>query len=213
MNEPVPLPPALAVEEEPFTVEELDTALDDVPADSPGAVTARRWLIESTGEAEWAMRRYAETIANARQVVEQATEWKARIEAWTDRVLAPLDRRAQFFGDHLRHYAARERERTNGRTKAVILPSGIVQTRLAKPKAKVYVANPDAWEKWARANVDSPLVRAKYEVVAAATTSALAIVEEEDGSLVVSDAETGEVLDWAGVKVDEGSLSFSIEPA
>ena len=225
MSDPLPIPAELAVEAEPFDDETLDLALagattvtqldDGVPGETTYVrAEVERWSVTDDGSAEWALRRLAEARQQVATLTRQAEEWRARIDAWHARMLGPLERRVEFFEGHLKRYAL-DRRLDDPRAKSLILPSGRIQTREAKPR--VVVADPDAWQDWAEGNPADPSVRHSFEVAKRELAQVTAWSERavDDGAggqrveLVVTHKVTGERLRWADV--EPGRYTASVE--
>lgn len=191
----VPLPPELALDEEPFDDETLDNALEslasrmaEVPefreriesADNIAPVV--RWRIESDEDAEWAMRKLALRERRLAEEERKAEDWRSRILAWFERATRRSRRSAEFFRGHLERYALERRQETGEAT--LWLPSGAVSTR-ASTKRKVRVGDDEAFRRWALEHLGSPLVRVAPELVAAEADRRLQPVEVDDGQDLV----------------------------
>jgi hypothetical protein len=130
-NEDPGLPPFLALAgDEPFTDAELDEVLStglDVPEGHPLArVTA--WRIESDEDAEWAMRKLVEVVAEREPIDLQHDEWVRRIEANRKALVEPLSRRQARWELLLEDYVLRVRDASAGKVKSIKLPSGKLAT-------------------------------------------------------------------------------------
>ncbi len=196
-----PLPPELALDAEPFAVDDLDAALATAEPTFPGSTfdTPRAWQITDDGAAEWAMRRLAEADAELRDLSQRATDWSNRIREWFEHRAKPLERRADFFRGHLHRYALARREAGAGAT--LSLPSGKVST--LPGRLRVELADADAFRAWAAANPTHPLVRCSYELAKADASKVL--VQAEAGAV---DSTTGELV--PGVALVEGEASARV---
>ncbi len=190
-----PLPPELALDDEPFPVEQLDTALSI--GLHPGPVDAP-WQITDDGAAEWALRRLAEADAELHALSQRATDWSNRIRDWFEHRAKPLERRADFFRGRLHSYALDRREAGAGAT--LSLPSGKVST--LPGRVRVEVSDPEAFKVWAAANREHQLVRCRYDI---AKVDAAKMLTAKDG-LAVDD--TGEVV--PGVVLVEGEPTAKV---
>lgn len=152
----MPIPPELAVPNEPIADHELAMYLDAVHdaagessvdlhvaaawlADDENAQTVparvARWRCESDDEAEWALRKLALAEAELSRLREQADEWAARIEQWFRSAAQQHERTAEFMADRLRDYGIRRRAAGGGAT--LDLPSGTIKTQQSKPAVKI----------------------------------------------------------------------------
>lgn len=140
----VPIPSELAVDEEPFTVDELDGLLyerEHFPETPPGEVSptllpVARWAIDSDGAAEWALRRLAEIDAELDAHTVQAAAWAAKIRAWFDDKTKRAAPRRAFFAAHLERYGIQKR-RENPKAATLRFPSGVIKTTDHSPKLVV----------------------------------------------------------------------------
>jgi hypothetical protein len=157
----LPLPPELAAEAPPIPDGQLDQLLEqavaeahdggidpaqavELLADSEGAP---RWRITDLGGAEWAMRHVAAADQALAALQAQRQAWAERIDQWFAQAAGKEQARRQFFAGHLERYAIEQREATGGKAKSLALPSGVVRTTEAKPKAAV--ADEQAVVAWA----------------------------------------------------------------
>jgi hypothetical protein len=149
----VPIPPELAVDDEPFTDEELDTyfaVMDAGPnaelrpdgsadPDMADAVEVGHavagWRVEGDDRAEWALRKLAVSREEVSRLEQQAADWRRKIEAWFEQAAAPHRRRALWAIDVLEDYALRLRE--HGGPATLHLPSGTIKTTESKPAIEV----------------------------------------------------------------------------
>lgn len=170
-----PMPAALAVEEEPFPIETVDTLallMEDTTSAALGALEgdelarverAVAWRITDDGGAEWAMRHRNQQAEAATAIREQADEWRRRITEWERQQLRGPQERMTFFEAHLQDYAIRRREETAGKVKTVNLPSGKVSTTGSSPRP--IVVDEEVFVAWAQENAPD-LVRTKHEPAA-----------------------------------------------
>lgn len=152
------LPPALAVEAEPFDLDDLDMALDQLNTRAAmqaeyqagdrgiGALLTEApkpdprvtgFEIHDLGLAEWAMRHVAEINANEVALEAQRVEWQQRIDAWHAAMTKRLAARRAFLDHHLCEYAAEHRALDPKRNKTLHLPSGQVSSTESKPSIMV----------------------------------------------------------------------------
>lgn len=184
-NPPLPIPAELAVDDEPFTLDELDESLADT-TDEVADLRPRRWRVEDDGAAEWAMRHLAVVEQDAADVETQATAWVERIAEWQARATRPLQTRAAFFRAHLEDYALRRRE-ADPRAKSLTLPSGVVRTRVRG--GDVVVADETALIAWAHEHLgshDDGLVVKVVESVRVSELRKLVTVVEVPDSVTMS---------------------------
>lgn len=186
----------------PFDDEYIDEYLD--PESDPlgiGASTEqverferiRKFSPTDDVAAEKVMRRLVTAHHRRRQIIDQANELIAPIEAWRDSQLVPWERRIAWLTDHLRDYAIRRRFRLGERdpqAKTLKLPSGDVPTR--RQERRVDVMDAAAFIAWAQANEYDSLVRIPTpppEVAKALVKQAVMIVEKDGALLPVLDGE------------------------
>ncbi len=128
MTDLSPIPPSILAPTDAGWVEALTG--DELPE------PAKRWRIDGTGSAAWAMAHVINSGAQLEALTAQAVEWYGRIDAWLVHESAPPRATAAFFAAHLERFALDTRE-ADPRKKSVTLPGGKVQTREAKPRAVV----------------------------------------------------------------------------
>lgn len=161
----LPLPPELAAPDaaadawlERVATEAValadDAALDASAAgyllaeeEQPIAGAGARWTVTDDGSAEWAMRHVVAASTELEHLAQQAAAWSERIAAWFDHRAKPLQAKVAFMGAHLERYALRVRQDTKGKTKTVVLPSGVVSTTGSSPK--VVIRDEAATRHWA----------------------------------------------------------------
>jgi phage host-nuclease inhibitor protein Gam len=188
--------------DEPFPEDYLDEYLD--PESDPlgiGASTEqverfsriRQFAPQTDVDAEKVMRRLVAAHHRRKQIIDQADELIAPIEAWRDSQLVPWERRIAWFTDHLRQYAILRRFHLGERdpqAKTLRLPSGDVPTR--RVDRRVEVVDPAAFITWAQANDYDTLVRIPTpppEVAVNAVKKAVMIVEKDGKLLPVLNGE------------------------
>ena len=199
------LPPDLAVDDEPFSDDDLDRyALgDSLPAD---AAFVGQWTVTDDGAAEWAMAKYAVLHAERERLLDQAAAYHARIDLWIEEARRPLDRRLEFFRGALEDYARRRRE-ADPRARTLVLPSGRVSSRSVP--AKVTVADEAEVLRWARLH----LADAEYQAVVRESVRltdlrrVVRITESDEGTVVRG--EDG--FPVAGVVVEPEHVSVSVQ--
>lgn len=172
------IPPELALDDQPFTLDELDQVLhrqqitgDPREADDVDASEVERWTITDEGSAEWAMAHYAAIQANIKALDEQAEAYVDRITRWHDSAFARLARRRDFFEGRLVAYAAEFRARDPKHNKTLHLPSGQVGSTESRPKAKV--DDEAALIEWARQHLTDEQLAEVVQVTEKAMVSAL----------------------------------------
>ena len=147
------IPPALAIEVEPFTLDQLDQAMahpDEAPLPDELA-EVHRFEVHDDGAAEWCMAHVAAIDANLAELKEQRQAYIDRINRWHTAAVVRLGGRRGFFAGHLERYAAAFRARDPKRNKTLHLPSGVVKSSEAQPK--VAVLNPEQLVRWALENM------------------------------------------------------------
>lgn len=138
-----PIPPALALDDEPFDDAVLDGALEleldeEVSEDARAAVAhVVTWYPTDRGAAEWAMRKVVEHQRNLDEITQQAADWQARIDRWHEQMVEKVSARASFFRVALIRYGLEERERDPKGPATIPLPSGDVVTTSRKARPKV----------------------------------------------------------------------------
>lgn len=147
------IPPDLAVDEEPFTLDRLDVHMDDPVALAPEVAA---FQIDSDDLAEWAMAHVAEIDAGLRLLEEQTEARLARIRRHSEAASSRLLRRREFFEAHLVAYAREFRSRDPKRNKTLSLPSGRVSS--VESQAEVTVRDDEAVAAWARSTLPDDLI-------------------------------------------------------
>lgn len=195
--DPMPIPPELAVDDEPVpgwlleqwanhVLTEADDAGMDLAdmadtmltADDDTADEVQRWQITDDGAAEWAMRHLAVLNTERGQLSAQADEWVRRIRFWFDQAVRPIDVRAVFFTRHLERYALRRRAE-DPKAKTLNLPSGRVATRLTSPAVAVY--DEERLIAWCKENLEpdetATVIRVTEKVLVAELRHHVVLVE------------------------------------
>lgn len=146
------IPPELALDSEPFDLDQLDRAIgDDLPVpdvlaswagDDPGdyqpsTAAVMRWTPRDDADAEWCMTHVAAIDAGLELLTEQTAAYYDRIRRHHTAAEARLTRRRQFFEAHLILYGAEHRARDPKRNKTLRLPSGEVKSVERKPTVDV----------------------------------------------------------------------------
>lgn len=149
----LPIPAFLAVDEEPFTDEQLDDLLawrelgddgDEIPPDHEAAGPTR-FAITDLPTAEWVARKWREHHDQGEEITAAANEWRARITAWEQQQRRQVDRRAAYFEALAEHYLTALREASrfekNGqvdyRVKSLALPSARFTSTRSPEKAAI----------------------------------------------------------------------------
>lgn len=190
------IPPELAADEQPFTLEQLDRTLHviatyqqvapDEPHDDAGDDEVRRWSVTDMGSAEWAMSHLAAIAANQRALDEQRQAYMDRINRWHEQASKRLASRAQFFEGHLTEYAAQHRALDPKRNKTLALPSGVVKSTEAKPTATV--VNEAEVITWARDHLEDEqlgeVVQTTEKVMLTPLRKLVEIAAEQTGWMV-----------------------------
>lgn len=196
----LPMPPELAIDEEPFSEADLTDHLARPEAET-STLPLARWTIEDDGAAEWALRHLAAAQSSLTEVRDQADIWRSQIDRWEDDQAGRHQGRIAFFVGHLEDFARRRRAE-NPRAKTLRLPSGEVRSTSHKEAPKI--VDPEALAEWAREHAPD-VVETTYRVPARALKDVAVIVEELEmcsailacDHMVVSYedvAEVGEVL-------------------
>lgn len=233
----IPIPHELALEQEPFSEQELDEVLDTGPLSpeqlaeleghlAPELVAVHRWQIEDDQAAEWAMRMLAAIDLETSGIREQAALWVERINAWRNEATGRLHQRADFFDAQLRMYAIRVR-RADPKRATISLPSGKISTRAPK-EPKVEIANEEEFVKWAAETLPEEEFEQVVETVEKARILAIRklvrvdsrnVIDNDDGHgnveqhteySIVWDS-TGEVV--AGLSAELGAATATATPA
>lgn len=231
----LPLPPALALDDEPLSEEtlgHLDAAFaiavaegvasadlvdwaDTTPmpgGPDPIPEEVRRWEITDDGAAQWAMAHCATIDTELAALSDQRDDWQARIDHWYRQRADVVVRRRTFFQAHLVAYAAARRAADPKAPKTLSLPSGRVVS--SDQKAKVKVTDDAALAVWLAehglmAGPDgADLVLTTTKVYAVPLRKVLQ--PAGDGLVIVA---TGEVIALpAGLDVEPEHTTYDIKP-
>lgn len=198
----IPIPPELAVADEPFDLDTLDLTIavdrqeladhvvlpsdrgEDLQTAHAEIEAVRRWHVEDDGAAEWAMRHLAAIDRERAAIAEQANLWYERIREWEGAEFDRLSPRAKFFVNRLSEYALRVRADDPKRA-TISLPSGKISTRAAKAPT-VEIEDEEAVLKWA----SGALTDEEYEQVVKVTTKVL--ISEIRARVTVDEVERTE---------------------
>lgn len=224
----IPLPPELAVDDEPFTLSLLDQFLDafaEVGADAgpddclaaPVAFVGGElgpWRIADDGLAEWAMRHVAQIDEEAMALTVQAERWWEKIDEWHRAKTRTILARRRFFEAHLERYALDQREATahlgKRQVKTVTLPSGTVSTR--QKAAAAVVVDEAAAIAWARATLtfeeQQRVVKVAESVRVADLRAVVDVIVTDHGPLVLYGGEQ-----VPGCDVAPGDTTATVKPA
>lgn len=171
--------PELALDDEPFDLEDLDAVLelDPGPAqpDQITAITAVNDGPISFGLAEWMMRHRVAIDQNLGMLDEQYADQAERLTRWHAAARHRLEARAQFFDAALVRYAADHRALDPKRNKTATLPSGEISSRESKPAP--IVSDEDAVIVWAKDTDAETLVRVKEEPALAEIKKVVKVVD------------------------------------
>lgn len=172
----------------------------------------RRFRVDTTEKAEWAMRK----LASAKRAIEtrqaEAAAWRARVDEWLTQVTKPLERNAAFFESLLIdwHRRTNAEEAAQGiderkRTKTLVLPSGKAAAR--RQAGTLEVIDEGAFVAWAIRHERFGLLKitARKSDIKAAEDLHL---PEEGGTVV--ELDTGEVV--PGLLMHPGEIRYRVEP-
>ena len=182
---------------------DFDIYLDEFESeetDTIGATVRAMFTITDDTQAEWAMRKLATINARHDELKAVAEMEISRVTMWLDRCTSRDRDDVEFFTGLLTSYAARVRE-AEGR-KTLTLPHGSVKSRASA--AKITVADPELFMKWAVESGNADLVK----VTTAPSQSAInaALRPTDDGSVITDE---GELV--VGVNVVPASVKFTVE--
>lgn len=205
----LPLPPALAIRDEPFTDEDLDDFIDARAAGLPAPAAVGKFIIDDDSKAEWAGRRFRDIDAARDAAIEQANQWSEQIDEWLDAELARLGPRAAVFEEALKRYAINRRTADEKNNKTTSLPSVTVSTR--KPTTStVHIANQEVVEAWAR-TLDADALRAVAKITIEVQVSKLRkVAEVPKGKTVALYVPTGEAIPGTYVTPPETTASVAV---
>lgn len=154
-----PIPPDLALDEAPFSGEELDEYLAaQEDGESPSHHERfHSWRIDDDGAAEWAMRNLVERRHRIDELARRRDDWMEKIDHWFRQASREDQRSAEFFEGALADYMRRRRE-ADADTKSIPLPSGRLTS--TGTGGKPTVADNDTVVAWIRGHVDLDEYRA-----------------------------------------------------
>lgn len=186
-----PLPPELAIAEEPFTDDEFERRSERVVG----------FQIDSIDVAEWAMAKHAALNAELDVANRRRIGYIERIEAWFARDANRLHANIDFFSMHLKAYM-RDRRDADGRTKSIDFPSGRLTSHGSQPR--VTVTNDDAVVAWLEQQGLDEAVKVTKKPLVSALTGRVVV---RDGRAV--DAKTGEIVPGMGVL--PGTVTYDVK--
>ena len=197
----------------PLTDDELEAQVElfEQPPPEPEegdeedrAVERRPWRIETTEQAEWAMRKLAQMRARIAEVDRLAKYWAAEIAQWADQERKAPSRTAAFFEGVLKDYGRRKREAEKMAT--VRLPSGSVASR--KGGGRVAISDEIAVMKWAKTlpkDKQAEIIKVKESLRVSAIQKLVSVTK--DGAVV---ADGGEIV--PGLIVQPETVTFTVTP-
>jgi hypothetical protein len=224
MAEPTPLPAALVTE--PLlpdaeldrlvdyiaaTADQADTDLTTVIVANQGAdwpeLPHPRVELEDPAHAEWALRHLARADAHLEAVRAQRDQWVREIDAWAESESKRAAAGAVWFRHLLESYGRAAREADPKRA-TIHFPSGVIETTLRKPAARV--VDDEALVDWALAFAKPAVVATTtYKVPAAAAKELGAIHTAEDGTLTFRTPDGEEV---PGMAVEPQRIDARVKP-
>lgn len=207
----LPLPPALAIREEPFSEEELDEAVDALAAGLPVPAAVGKFIIDDDAKAEWAGRHFKAFETQRVAAIDQATEWHDQIGEWLQAELARLDPRIGIFEEALKRYAINRRQADEKNAKTTNLPSVIVRTHRSKTPI-VHIGNLDAVTEWARGLTAAELREVAKITVEVQITKLRKVAGVLKGKTVAVYDKTGDVIPGTYVTPPETAASVSVNP-
>lgn len=194
-----PLPPELAVDEEPLSEPAIDFHAG-VGAEEAEPLRPR-WDVADDDVAEWALRKLGNAQRAEAQLRTQRDAWTDRISHWFDQASRPHAQRAAFFEGALKDYLRRRRE-ADPKLNSIPLPSGRVASK-AEP-AKVVVAHEATVLDWIEDVLDreqrETVVR--REVKVSELRKLVEIQREVLGTRYLLELECGHTQAW-GTVLDE----------
>lgn len=189
------LPPDLApIECEPFTDEELMTALlEPAAADAfPGVARASSYSIPDDGQADWALRKLAQARAERDAIEARRRDYLAPVEAWYARQLAAtgVERRIARWQALLEDYALRRREATGEATAWLVAGKLATTSSKARPK----IADDAAVVAWAKALYDEEADAAT--LAAAVKVTEAPMIGEIKKLVTIAEKPLSESITW-----------------
>jgi len=226
--EDIPIPPELALAQEPDVTPVLCDRCEDKPAEyiddgnnylcapcvdgDPQALGLKRyqpWSIGSTEEAEWALRKLIQARTRIAEVEDQAHAFIERIKSWSTEQLSQHLRDEMFFQFHLEEFARAKRE-ADPKLKTLRLPSGSISSRSVGPRP--VVTDEAALVEFMKdfcAEMGLPpetYLRVKVEPKLAEVRKILAPEGLEKGMAVVTHGEQ-----VPGLEIEPGKTTFSVK--
>ena len=146
-------------------------------------MTDDQFQVTTPEQAAWAMRKYRKLAQKFQQHKDMAYQEHERIDAWVERVNAPVASQLEFFEGHLKAYALSQRAKG---VKSLDFPDGSIKTRQSGPTFDVDKA---VFLEWATENKRDDVIR----VTTAPNMTGIKEAFVADGSKVV-DPLSGEVV-------------------
>lgn len=197
------LPPELAVESEPFGIEDLDAVLEEALMSGPDGTditperllrdpdldaetvpalmrAPARWRVTDDRTAEWAARHWRDASDGISEVTEQAAFWIEQIKGWAEGRARTLENRVRFMAAQLEDYALEQRETSGGKRKTVTLPSATVRTRPQPERVEVIDGKAQEFVAWAEEHLPE-VVRVRKDPAASEFGEHLRIGRKLDG--------------------------------
>lgn len=202
MPEMTPMPSFLDAREDEVRREQRE----DFLAADDAIIERHPWRISDLGDAEYAMRIYAESMRRVTRQRDQAKRWHQQIEEWLDRSTKDDRSRANRMSARLLSYAIAEREADPDRA-TIILPSGSLPTTFRRDPV-IGIADKDAVLEWAKAS-HPDLIRYTPDVLVTTLRAAVQIVSRDEGHVVVD----GDGVEVPGVEIDPPSITARVVPA
>lgn len=216
----LPLPPELAIDEEPFDDDDLGAYLANdgeeglgMGVQDPHVVRVGSFVIDNDEKAEWAARRWSAIDGDIEQARAQAAAWKARIDADLERKIERLEPRRTFFENVLKAYAIARRA-ADDRNATTSLPSATITTRSSK-KPVVHVGNEEAVIAWALHELPPPVrdkvVKTTRKAMVMELRKVVAVMAGKGKEPRVVYGETGEIVPgcWAA---PAGEVTATVSP-
>lgn len=178
----------------------MQETLPDYESSTTQPIDRERFRVDDDAKATWAMRKLRAIEAKVAENQRIATDERARIDEWLERVNEPLAQDAAYFRGLLIEYARHEREAADRKT--VITPYGSVKSRAGQPKWHVDAA---VFLDWAR--VSHPdLIRVKEEPNLTAIKEVVLPVPGLPDIAVTPDGEP-----VPGITVTPADTSYTVE--
>jgi len=132
MNDTTEFLDTLEYEGDDEVPEDMTLAQYLVTIDRP-VITPKGWMLETEGQADWALRRYAQYEQQAADVDLQADRLIAEINAWRTARKARYQRHLEYFTGKLKQWFADWRE-SHPKEKSCPLPFGTIGERAQQPE-------------------------------------------------------------------------------